>query len=348
MLGTNIGIDLGTTSTVIYVEGKGIVISEPSAIAYDSDTGDIIAVGTRAYEMYEKTPDCITVVRPLEDGVVSDFTATQHMLSWYLHKVAGYKFFKPNIVVCMPSGVTDLEKRTLLDIATLSGAGRACLIEEPLAAAVGAGIKMSNPSGTLVVDIGGGTTDIAVITMGSIAVSDSVKGAGNGFDRAIKNYLKRERNIIVGLKTAESIKKQIACARFRQDEITILAKGKDYITSLPTYFEISSAEVFLAMRESLENILNGIYSVLERTSPDLVSDIMKNGIYITGGGALILGIDEMIESRTGIRTIIADDPLNCVAKGTGMALKDMNILQNNGYIFKTREQVKGYSEDSST
>ncbi len=348
MLGTNIGIDLGTTSTVIYVQGKGILISEPSAIAYDTDTGDIIAVGQRAYEMYGKTPDCITVVRPLEDGVVSDFTATQQMLSWYLHKVAGYKFFKPNIVVCMPSGVTDLEKRTLLDIATLSGAGRACLIEEPLAAAVGAGIKVTNPSGTLVVDIGGGTTDIAVITMGSIAVSDSVKGAGNGFDKAIKNYLKRERNIIVGLKTAENIKKQIACARFRQDEITILAKGKDYITSLPTHFEISSAEVFLAMREGLENILDGIYSVMERTSPDLVSDIMKNGIYITGGGALILGIDEMIEQRTGIRTIIADDPLNCVAKGTGMALKDINILQNNGYIFKTREQVKGYSEDSST
>lgn len=348
MLGTNIGIDLGTTSTIIYVEGKGIVISEPSAIAYDSDTGDILAVGTRAYEMYGKTPDCITVVRPLEDGVVSDFTATQHMLKWYLHKIAGYKFFKPNIVVCMPSGVTDLEKRTLLDIATLSGAGRACLIEEPLAAAVGAGISMHTPSGTMVIDIGGGTTDIAVITSGSIAVSDSVKGAGNEFDRAIKNYLKRERNIIIGVKTAENIKKKISCARFRQDEITILANGKDYITGLPTHFEISSAEVFLAMREGLENIISGIYSVMERAAPDLVADIMKNGIHITGGGALILGIDEMIEQRTGIITHIADDPLNCVAKGTGMALKDMDILQNNGYIFKTREQVKGYSEDSST
>lgn len=348
MLGMNIGIDLGTTSTIVYVEGKGIVLSEPSAIAYDTDTGDVLAVGSRAYEMYGKTPDCITVVRPLEDGVVSDFTATQHMLKWYLHKVSGYKFLKPNIVICMPSGVTDLEKRTLLDIATLSGAGRACLIEEPLAAAVGAGIKTGSPSGTLVVDIGGGTTDIAVITMGSIAVSDSVKGGGNGFDRAIKNYLKRERNIIIGLKTAESIKKQLACAFFRQDEITILAKGKDYITSFPTYFEVFSAEVFLAMREGLENIVDGILSVLERTQPDLVSDILQNGIYLTGGGALILGIDEMIEQKTGIKTQIADDPLNCVAKGTGVALKDINILQNNGYIFKTREQVKGYSEDSST
>ncbi len=348
MLGTNIGIDLGTTSTIIYVEGKGIVIREPSAIAYDTDTGDVIAVGTRAYEMYGKTPDCITVVRPLEDGVVSDFTATQHMLKWFLHKVTGYKFFKPNIVICMPSGVTDLEKRTLLDIATLSGAGRACLIEEPLAAAVGAGIKTDEPSGTLVVDIGGGTTDIAVITMGSIATSVSVKGGGNGFDKAIKNYLKRERNIIIGLKTAESIKKQIACARFRQDEITILAKGKDYVTSLPTHFEVFSAEVFLAMREGLESIIDGIYEVLEKTTPDLVSDIIENGICLTGGGALILGIDEMIEQRTGIKTRIARDPLNCVARGTGLALKDINILQNNGYIFKTREQVKGYSEDSST
>ncbi len=348
MLGLNIGIDLGTTSTVIYVEGKGIVMSEPSAIAYDNDTGDVIAVGSRAYEMYGKTPDGIRVVRPLEDGVVSDFTATQHMLKWYLHKVAGYKFFKPNIIICMPSGVTDLEKRTLLDIATLSGAGRACLIEETLAAALGAGINVNKPSGTMIVDIGGGTTDIAVITMGSIASSESIKGGGNGFDRAIKNYLKRERNIIVGLKTAEKIKRQIACAFFRQDEITILAKGKDYVTSLPTYFEIFSAEVFLAMREGLESIVDGIFRVLENTQPDLVSDIMQNGIYITGGGALILGIDEMIAQKTGIKTKIAADPLNCVARGTGKALKDIGLLQKNGYIFKTREQVKGYSEDSST
>ncbi len=348
MLGINIGIDLGTTSTIIYVEGKGIVLSEPSAIAYDNDTGDVIAVGLRAYEMYGKTPDGIRVVRPLEDGVVSDFTATQHMLKWYLHKVAGYKIFKPNIIICMPSGVTDLEKRTLLDIATLSGAGRACLIEETLAAALGAGINVNKPSGTMIVDIGGGTTDIAVITMGSIASSQSIKGGGNAFDRAIKNYLKRERNIIVGLKTAESIKKQIACAFFRQDEITILAKGKDYITSLPTYFEIFSAEVFLAMREGLEMIIDGIYAVLENAQPDLVADIMQNGIYVTGGGALILGIDEMIAQRTGIKTRIASDPVNCVARGTGKALKDIALLQKNGYIFKTREQVKGYSEDSST
>ncbi len=348
MLGVNVGIDLGTTSVVIYVEGKGIVVNELSAIAYDSDTGDVLAVGSRAYEMLGKSPDCITVVRPLEDGVISDFTATQHIIRWYLKKICGYKIFKPNIVVCMPSGVTNLEKRTILDLVTASGAGRACLIEEPLAAAVGAGLKIKGPSGIMVVDIGGGTTDIAVITMGSVSVSGSVRGAGNGFDEAIKNYLKRERNIIVGRKTAEDIKKKISCAKFRQDEITILARGKDYLTNLPTHFEISSAEVFLAMREGIEEIIGAIQKIMEKAQPDLVSDIFQNGIYITGGGANIPCIDEVIEQRTGIRTFIVDDCMTCVAKGTGMALKDMNILQNNGYIFKTREQVKGYTEEDIT
>lgn len=344
MLGINIGIDLGTTSVIVYVQGKGIVISEASAIAYDSESGDIIAVGNKAYDMFGKAPESVTVVRPMEDGVISDFTATQQMVRWYLKKISGYKIFKPNIIVCMPSGITDLEKRTILDLVTASGAARACLIEEPLAAAIGAGISVSQPSGVMIVDIGGGTTDIAVITMGNVAVSSSIKGAGNSFDEAIKNYLRRERNVIVGLRTAEEIKKDIACAKFRVDEVTVLAKGKDYMTNLPTHFEISSAEVFLAMRENLEEIIEGIRDVLERTPPELVTDIAANGICLTGGGALIMGMGELIESRTGIKTYVADDCMNCVSKGTGMALNDINLLARNGYIFKTREQVKGYNE----
>ena len=344
MLGMNIGIDLGTTSIIIYTEGKGIVISEPSAIAYDTETGGILAVGRKAYEMYEKCPDSIYVVRPLEDGVVSDFTATQHILKWYLNKICARRILKPNIIVCVPSGVTGLEKRVILDLVTASGAGRACLMEEPLAAAIGAGLDIHDPTGAMVVDIGGGTTDIAVLSMGNVVSSISVRGAGNGFDRSIKNYLKRERNIIIGRKTAEDIKIKIGCAKFRQDEVTMLSSGKDYISGFPRFFEISSAEVFMSMREGLEEIVEGIRKVLENTSPDLMNDLYQRGICLTGGGANILGIDEYIQTKTGIKTFIANDSLNCVAKGTGLAIKDMDFLASNGYVFKTREEVKGYNE----
>lgn len=340
----NIGIDLGTTSIIIYVEGKGIVVSEPSAIAYDTETGEIIAVGKKAYDMYEKNPDSIYVIRPLKDGVISDFTATLHILRWYLNKIMGNKILKPNIIVCVPSGVTGLEKRTILDLVTASGAGRACLMEEPLAAAIGAGLDIHNPVGAMVVDIGGGTTDIAVISMGNVVSSASVRGAGNAFDEAVKNYLKKERNVITGNKTAENIKIKIGCAMFRQDEVTMLAQGKNYISNLPVYFEISSTEVFLAMSDGLAEITEGIKKVLEMTSPDLMNDLYQRGIIVTGGGALIPGIDKFIEDQTGIKTRCAEDSLNCVAMGTGLAIKDMDFLMNNGYVFKTREEIKGYNE----
>ena len=344
MLGMNIGIDLGTTSTIVYVEGKGIVISEPSAIAYDTETGGIMAVGKKAYDMYEKCPDSVYVVRPLENGVVSDFTATQHILKWYLNKICGFSIFKPNIIVCTPSGITGLEKRVILDLVTASGAGKACLIDEPLAASIGAGFDVHEPTGIMIVDIGGGTTDVAVISMGNVIASTSVRGAGNMFDESIRNYLKRERNIIVGKKTAEDIKTKIGCAVIRQDEVTMLAHGKDYVSNLPTFFEVSSVEIFLAMRDGLIQITDAITKVLEQTSPDLINDLYPKGICITGGGGNILGIAEFIEGQTGIKTFVAEDCLNCVAKGTGLAIKDMEFLANNGYVFKTREQIKGYNE----
>lgn len=344
MLGMNIGIDLGTTSTIVYVEGKGIIISEPSAIAYDTENGSIMAVGQRAYDMFEKCPDSVKVIRPLENGVVSDFIATQHILKYYLNKILKHTVLKPNIIVCTPSNVTGLEKRVILDLVTACGAGRACLMDEPLAAAIGAGFDIHDPTGMMVVDIGGGTTDIAVISMGNVVSSVSVKGAGNGFDDAIRNYLKRERNIIVGRKKAEDIKKKIGCAMLRPDEVTILSNGKDYVENLPTFFEVSSVEVFLAMREGLTEIIDGITKVLEDISPDLMNDLYQKGICVTGGGAFIYGIREFIESQTGIKTYCAEDSLNCVAKGTGFAIKDMDFLANNGYIFKTREEIKGYNE----
>ncbi|MCR5485225.1 MAG: rod shape-determining protein [Clostridiales bacterium] len=341
----NIGIDLGTSSVIVYVDGKGIVLSEASVTASESNSGKVISIGSKAYKMIGRNPSSISVTRPLKNGVISDFTATQCILRYYLQKVCGNRIFKPNIVICMPSSITGLEKRTLLDLATSSGAGRACLIEEPLAAAFGAGVEYNNHKGIMVVDIGGGTTDIAVITMGSISVSKSIYVAGNAFDDAIMRYVKRERDMIIGEITAEEIKKKIGCAYMRDAEIAIQVKGKNYISGMPEYFEITTTEVFLALREQLEKIAEGIRSVLEITPPELSSDIAESGIILTGGGSLLRGLDGFIFKKTGIKTVTAHDPVNCVARGIGTALGHIDILAENGYLFKTREDITGRNED---
>lgn len=341
MLGVNIGIDLGTTSIVVYIEGKGIVLTEPCVAAYDNNTGKLMAVGKRAFDMIGKAPDSIRVVKPMRCGVVSDFTATKHILGYLLSKLCKNMVFKPNVVVCIPSMVTSLEKRTILDLITAAGAAKACLIEEPLAAALGAGIKSDRPKGAMVVDIGGGTTDIAVITMGCISVAKSVKIAGNAFDEAIMRQIRRERDVIIGERTAEQIKKQIGCARIRDVELGMNVKGKHFITNMPVSIEVSSTEVYLAMRSHLETIAEAVRSVLELTPPELSGDISESGIYITGGGALLQDIDTMIREKTGVKTFIAPDPLNCVALGTGEALSHMDILIQNGYVFKSRDQIGG-------
>lgn len=343
MLGSNIGVDLGTTSIVIYLEGKGIVVSEPSVAAYDSKTGEIIAVGTKAYDMIGRNPDSIRLIKPMKNGVVSDFTATRHILSHFLGKICKNMVFKPNVVVCVPSTVTNLEKRTILDLVTASGAGKACLIEEPLAAALGAGLAGDRPYGTMVVDIGGGTTDVAVMTMGSISVSRSVKAAGNAFDDAIMRQLRRERDIIIGERTAEEIKMRIGSAQLREVELGLVVKGKNYIDGMPVCAELTSDEVYLSMRPALEQISETVCSVLEMTPPELASDISSSGIYLTGGGALLAGIDKMIEAKTGVSTYIAKDPLSCVALGTGAALANMEVLIANGCSFKTRDEIGGLS-----
>ncbi len=345
MLGVNIGIDLGTTSIVIYVEGRGIVVSEPSVAAYDVKTGKLIAVGKKAYKMVGRNPDSIRVVKPMRNGVVSDFTATRHILTYFLQHICRNMVFKPNIIVCVPSTVTNLEKRTILDLVTSSGAGKACLIEEPLAAALGAGLESDRPMGTMVVDIGGGTADVACMTMGCISVSRSVKTAGNAFDEAIIRQIRRERDVLIGEVTAENIKKQIGCAELREVELGLTVKGKHYITGMPVSIEVTSTEVYLAMRQNLESIAETVREVLELTPPELAADIFTTGIYLTGGGAMLEGIDRMIQQKTGIKTFVAEDPLNCVALGTGIALADMDILIDNGCMFKTRDEIGGLSKN---
>ncbi len=346
MLGLNIGVDLGTASVIIYVQGKGIVLSEPSAVAYLASSGRLCAVGRLAYEMIDRTPESIRVVRPLTDGVVSDFTVARQMLRIFLSKICGNRIFKPNVIVSTPANVTNLEKRTVLDIITAAGAGKACLIEEPLAAVIGAGEDISRPGGTMVVDIGGGTTDIAVVTMGSISVAKSIKIAGNVLTGDIQRQLRRERDILTGMLTVEEIKKSVGCAYLRDEEMAVNAKGKHYITGMPVVFEVTSTETYLAMREHIEAIADAVCEVLEQTPPELVGDIGSSGILLTGGGSLLYGMEETIKRKTGIETHRAADPVNCVANGIGMALGDLDLLAEQGYIFKTREEITGFREDA--
>ncbi len=343
MLATNIGIDLGTTSVKIFMEGKGIVLTEPSAVAYNSDN-KIVGIGQRAYDMLEKNPSGIRVVKPMVNGVVSDFTATGQLLRTLLARVCKNMILKPNVVVCVPSTVTGLERKTILELAAASGAAKACLIEEPLAAALGAGLGIDVPRGVMVIDIGGGTADIAIITMGCVSISKSIKVAGNALNEAIIRQLRRERDIVIGEKTAEMIKKRIGSAILRDVELGMTIKGKNYITGMPATFEVSSTEIYLAMRQQLELILEGVRSVLEETTPDLAADILESGIYLTGGTAQLRSIDKMFTQKLGIKTKVAADPVNCVAMGTGEALADIDILRHNGYVFKSRAELGGLEE----
>ncbi len=342
MIGTNIGIDLGTTSVIAFIEGRGVVLNEPSAVAYDKNN-NIVGIGKRAYAMLEKNHEGIRVVKPLVHGVVSDFTATKQMVQYFISKVCKNAVFKPNVIACVPSMVTGLEKRTILELITQAGAAKACLIEEPLAASLGAGLRNDRPKGVMIVDIGGGTTDVAVITMGCIAVSKSSHSAGNALSEAIIRYMRTERDIIIGMKTAEEIKIRIGSALLRDVEIGLTKAGKYYLTKMPASFEISSTETFLAMKPVLDDIVETIRAVLEETPPELAADILDSGIVLTGGGALLRNIDRMIENKTGIKTRVAADPVNCVALGMGDAFEHIDILSQNGYVFRAFEEIGGYN-----
>lgn len=344
MLGTKIGIDLGTSTILALVDDRGVRVTEPSVIAYDTFNGKIKAIGREAYKMLGRSPDSLTVVRPIREGAIHDYTAVQQMLAYYVQKLCGNRILKPNVIICVPSNVTELDKKAILDLVTEAGAARACVIEEPLAAALGAGVGSAEHEGTLVVDIGGGTTDIAVVTHGCVAESDSINVAGDTFDEAICRFARRERDIILGTVTVEKIKRQIGAAKFLDAELAVRAVGKDYFSKLPRSIEISSTDIFLCIRESLDRIVESIKALLRRTPPELVSDVSKNGIVLTGGSSLLRGIDEYIEEKTGIRTECAENPVQCVVRGIGVMLEDMELLTENGYVFKSIMDADEYEE----
>ncbi len=342
MLGTKIGIDLGTTSIIANVDGKGIKINEPSVIVYDTFDEKVKAIGSEAYKMLGKTPDSLTAVCPIRDGYIFDYDALEQMMCYFIQKICGNRIFKPNIVACVPSKTNDIEKVTVTDLLISSGAARACVIEEPLAAALGAGVSMKDPEGHLIVDIGGGTTDIAVITRGCVSISDSVDIAGNTFDDDICRFTRRERDTIIGNITAEKVKKQVGAAKFLDAELAVRAVGKDYITKFPKSIELTSTDIFLCIREHLEKITDSVKYLLSRTQPELVADIIKNGMIITGGGANIRGIDDYFRDKFGFNVYCADLPECCVANGLGVVLDDIKILEENGYVFRSYADMNDF------
>lgn len=325
-----VGIDLGTANVLIYVDGKGIVLEEPSVVAVNRDTNEILAVGSEAKRMIGRTPGNITAVRPLREGVISDYDITEKMLQYFIRKTCGgNRFFKPRLVVCVPSGVTEVEKRAVKEAALQAGGRAVYLIEEPVAAAIGAGIDITAPEGIMIIDIGGGTTDIAVISMGGIVTSTSVKIAGDNFDDYIVKYMRKKYSLFIGERMAEKIKCEIGMAFSQEESLSALCKGRDLVTGLPRTVEIRSEEVLEALDEPLDAICEATHSVLERTPPELAADVGERGIVITGGGAYLRGLDRRIEERTGIRTTVAEDADFCVAKGTGESLKFIDIISRN-------------------
>ena len=315
---TDVGIDLGTASILVYIKGKGVVLKEPSVVAFDRDTNKIKAIGEEARLMLGRTPGNIVAVRPLRQGVISDFTVTEKMLEHFIRKAVGKKTFrKPKIAVCVPSGVTEVEKKAVEDATYQAGAREVFIIEEPIAAAIGAGIDISRPCGNMIVDIGGGTTDIAVISLGGTVVSTSIKIAGDDFDEAIVRFMRKKHNLLIGERTAEDIKIKVGSCYPRSEVESIDVRGRNLVTGLPKTVTVTSEETEEALKETTSQIVEAVHSVLERTPPELTADIAERGIVLTGGGALLRGLEELLESKTGINTMTAEDPMKCVAIGTG-------------------------------
>ena len=325
----DIGVDLGTANVLVYIKGKGIVLREPSVVAIDRDTNRTLAIGEEARRMLGRTPGNIIAIRPLREGVIADYDITENMLRHFIQKVSGRSLlFKPRIMVCIPSGVTTVEKRAVLEAAMQAGARKTYLIEEPLAAALGAGLVISEPCGSMVVDIGGGTTDVAVLSLGGIVVTESLRIGGDKFDEALVRHVRKEYNVMIGERTAEEIKVNIATAFPSGRDETMEVRGRDMVSGLPKTIRMSSAETREALAEPIALIVDCVKTVLERTPPELAADIVDRGIVMTGGGALIHGLDKLINRETGIPTYLADDPLSCVALGTGKALDALGNLQD--------------------
>ena len=322
----DIGIDLGTATVLIYVSGRGIVLREPSVVAIDKNTNTVMAVGEEARLMLGRTPGNIVAIRPLRDGVISDYQVTEKMLRYFINKVCGKKIFRPRVVICVPSEVTEVEKKAVIDAAMQAGARKVQLIEEPIAAAIGAGVDIAKAYGTMVVDIGGGTTDIAVIALGGNVISTSIKVAGDKFDEAIVRYMRRKHNVMIGERTAEEMKMTIGCVFPKVQEVKMEVRGRNLISGLPITVEVTSSEMLEALEETSTMIVEAVHSVLEKTPPELAADISDKGIVMTGGGALIDGLDKLISSKTGIDVYIADDAVSCVAFGTGRVLENLDAL----------------------
>ena len=324
----DIGIDLGTASILVYIKGKGVVLKEPSVVAIDRENGKIQAIGEEARLMIGRTPGNIVAVRPLRQGVISDYTITEKMLKYFIDKSVGKRTFrKPRIAVCIPSGATEVEKKAVEDATYSAGAREVKIIEEPVAAAIGAGINIEKAVGNMIVDIGGGTADIAVISLGGTVVSTSIKIAGDDFDESIVRFMRKKHNLLIGERTAEEIKINIGAAYRRPEVLTMEVKGRNLVTGLPKTIEVNSDETLEALREPAMQIVDSVHNVLERTPPELAADVYDRGIVLTGGGALLSGLDALIEEKTGINTIVADNPLTAVAIGTGKFIELKNFAK---------------------
>jgi rod shape-determining protein MreB len=322
------GIDLGTANTLVYMKGKGIVLREPSVVAIQTNTKQVLAVGEEAKKMIGRTPGHIVALRPLKDGVIADFDITQNMLKYFIRKAIQKKtIFQPRVVICVPSGVTEVEKRAVEEATIHAGAREAYLIEEPMAAAIGAGLPVHEATGSMIVDIGGGTAEVAVISLGGIVTSRSIRIAGDELDESIVYYIKKEYNLMIGERTAEEVKISIGSADIKEKETKMSIRGRDLISGLPNTIEISSSEIYEAMKEPVNNIVEAIKFTLEKTPPELASDIMEQGITLSGGGALLDGIDRLISRETGMPVYIAENPLDCVALGAGKTLGSIDVLK---------------------
>lgn len=328
----DVGIDLGTANTLVFIKGKGIVLREPSVVAKNTNNGDIVAVGNDARNMIGRTPGSIVAIRPMKDGVIADFDITTAMIQYYLKealKSSGGTWKKPNVMICVPYGITSVERRAVIDAARQAGARDAVTIEEPFAAAIGSNLPVWEPTGSMVVDIGGGTTEVAVISLGGIVTSESVRVGGDAMDLAITSYIRKMYNLTIGERTAEAIKIEIGSAKVIENIEKMEIRGRDLVTGLPKTLEISSEEIAEALKESVSAIIDGVKKTLEQTPPELSADVMERGIVLTGGGALLKNLDKVISDETSMPVFIAENPLDCVAIGTGMALDHMNMIRQN-------------------
>lgn len=328
-LSRDMGIDLGTANTLVFVKGKGIVIQEPSVVAIDQDTRAIMAVGDEAKQMIGRTPGNIMAIRPMQDGVIADFDTTQSMLKYFIHKAsAGRTLLRPRVVVCVPSGVTGVERRAVMDATLSAGAREAHVIEEPMAAAIGAGLPVEEPTGNMVVDIGGGTTEVAIISLGGIVTARSIRVAGDEMDEAIVHYVKRTYNLLIGERTAEEVKIRLGSAYAAGPEESMEIRGRDLVTGLPRTLKITSEEIRKAVAEPVASIVEAIKVTLEKTPPELAADIMDRGIVMTGGGSLLRGLDRLVSQETGMPVHVSDEALLCVVKGTGKVLDMIDALKS--------------------